>query len=77
MNTLKDRLSEYDWELLKQSLHDADSAMFIINRILEGQHYTAYGSLDDTAPAHCRIAASIIEKIRKHILNQESESDSK
>lgn len=71
MNKLKDRLSEYDWELLKQQLHDADSAMFIVNRILEGQPRSTYGDLHSTTPTHCTMIGKRIDEIRKHILKQE------
>lgn len=71
MKKLKDRLSEYDWELLKQQLHDADSAMLIVNRILKGQPASTYGDLHDTAPIRCRDIGTRVDEIRRFVLSQD------
>lgn len=71
MSKLKDRLSEYDWELLKQQLHDVDSAMTIINRILDGQPRSTYGNLHSTAPIHCMMIGKRIDEIRRHVLAED------
>lgn len=75
MSKLKDRLTPYDWELLKQQLHDADSAMTIINRILAGQPRSTYGDLRSTTPTHCTMIGKRIDDIRRHILNQDNPNE--
>ncbi len=75
MTTLKDRLSEYDWKLLREELMRADSAMLIVNRILAGQPRTSFGGMATTASTTCTTVARSIGRVRKHVETVERESN--